>query len=169
MPSQGVQNTAQGMETCGLQWAMGTDLLSWAQMWLFPKLVLNRAAEKHFHIKAKMKEECVPMILCQIHFCPFWPLWGLKVLRWISAYRALVFVRISEIRWKGSCIVDQKAHNNCDLGYCHDTTLSLKEAGRAMSKLCECYCHHYFFFNYFFFYFLLVTLISKGQISDMTS
>lgn len=57
--SEGAQNTAHGIEACGLQWAVDTDLLSWAQMGLFSKLVLDQAAEKHFRIKAKMKEQCV--------------------------------------------------------------------------------------------------------------
>lgn len=91
----------------------------------------------------------VSLILCQINFCLFWPLWGLEVPRWVS----LVCVRIPEIRLKDSCIVDQKAHNHCDFGYCHDTTTSLNETGRATSKFWMSYCCHYFFFNYFFFFF----------------
>lgn len=86
----------------------------------------------------------VSLILCQIHFCLFWTLWGLEVP--IS----LICVRISEIRLKDSCIVDQKAHNHWDHDYC-DTTISLNETGRAISKFCMAYCCHDFFFNYVFF------------------
>lgn len=133
----GAQNTVHGIETCNLQWAMDTDLLSWAQMWLFSKLVSDWAAEKHFHINTKRKEQCVhDFVPDKFLFLPdTLGLGSTKVTKCL-----LIFVRISEIRLRDSCIVDQKAHNNCDLGYCHDTPISLNEN----HKFCKTYCHHYF-------------------------